>query len=371
MPSKSIIIAILVVVVLGAALFFLPANKGATPPAQAPVASAQGKVVLGISDAATALTGVTSIMMTVNKVEVQNATQEWVTVSSGTKQYDLLVLKQSGAIALLADINLPIGTYNQIRLTISKVEVTANGKIQEAKLPSNTLKIVGRLVVEEGETATAVLDFKADKSLHATGNGKFILAPVVNLQTKSNASVEITSNNVLKIGGGKTEDDVNVGMDERGEIKNNFELDIDAKIEIDSNNIIQIVGQGKVDAKNEGEVKLNLSSQNNSGIAGTATLDSEDGKVKVTLKLNEVSTGIVGRLGISVGATHPAHIHLGSCASIGAVKYPLNSTVDGKSETTINVSLASLKAQMPLAINAHKSPDEPGVYVACADLKLK
>lgn len=351
--------------VLGAVLFYSTVNKSTTP-----TTSAQGRVVVGISDAATAITGVTSIMMTVDKVEVQNSTEAWVTVSSVAKQYDLLALKQSGAVALLADINLPVGTYNQIRLTINKIEVTASGKTQEAKLPSGTLKIVGRIVIEEGKTASVVLDFKADKSLHITGNGKYILAPVVNLQTKSDASVEEKSDATLKISGGKEEDEVNVGMDEKGEVKEDFELDDNAKIEIDSDDVIRVTGQKEGEDENNGEVKLNLSSQNNSGIASTAKLENEDGKLKVNLNLTSVSTGVTGLLGISLGATHPAHIHQGSCASLGAVKYPLTSTVNGKSETTINVSLASLKSQLPLAINVHKSPEEIGVYVTCVDIKL-
>ena len=339
-------------------------------------AAGQGKVVVGITDAATSLQGVTSIMMTVDMVEVQSAMQGWVTVSSSSKQYDLIQLKKSGAVALLADANLSAGTYNQIRLTISKVLVTASGTTQEAKLPSGTLKIVGRIVVEEGKTATAVLDFKADKSLHVTGNGKFILAPVINLKTKSDASVERESDDTLKIGGGKDEDNVNAGMDEHGDTKDNFELDSNAKIEIDSQDVIRIVGQNegggenKGDGQSDGGMKFNLSSQNNSGIAGTASLENSDGKVKVKLELAGVPTGVTGLLGLSLGAIHPAHIHQGSCAALGAVKYPLASTVNGKSETMINMSLAALKAQLPLAINVHKSSEEIGVYVACADIKL-
>ncbi|MDP2669050.1 MAG: DUF4382 domain-containing protein [bacterium] len=362
MPSKSVVIAIFVIVVLGVALFFLPVNKN--------TASGQGRVVFGISDVAADIAGVSSIMMTVDKVEVQSDAQGWIAVSNASKQYDLLVLKQSGAVALLADINLPVGTYNQIRLTISKVLVTASGTVQEAKLPSGTLKIVGRIVVEEGKTASVVLDFKADKSLHITGNGKFVMAPVVNLQTKSGVDVEKDSDDKLKIEGGKDEDDVDVGMDENGDTREDFELDESTEIELDIDNVIRVRNQSKGDNQNEGEIKLTLSSQNNSGIAGTATIDNEDGKVKVTLKLAEVPTGVVGLLGISLGTAHPAHIHLGSCASLGAVKYPLTSTTGGKSETTLNVSLASLKSQLPLAVNVHKSPAEAGIYVACADLKL-
>jgi len=375
MSKKSIIMGVLVIVALGI-LFYFGANKSMT---LAPAAG-QGKVVIGITDAATAIQGVSSIMLTVDKVEVQSAAQEWITVSSGSKQYDLLELKQTGAVALLADVNLATGTYDQIRLTISKVMVTVSGTTHEAKLPSGTLKIVGRIVVEEGKTATAVLDFKADKSLHITGNGKFIMAPVVNLKTKRDASVEEHSDKTLKIDGGKDEDDVNVGMDERGEIRKDFELDGNAKIEIDAEDVIHVTGQKSEGDQNKGDnqntgmgqsdegVKLNLLPQNNSGIAGTATLENADGKTKVMLKLTRVSTGVTGLLGVLLGATHPAHIHYGSCANLGAIKYPLASTVDGKSQTTINVSLADIKAGLPLAINVHKSLEEIGTYVACADI---
>ncbi|MDO8504493.1 MAG: DUF4382 domain-containing protein [Candidatus Liptonbacteria bacterium] len=374
MSKKPIVMGALAVVILGAALVYFAGNRTTTNTMLSP-ASGQGKLVIGITDAAAEIQNVSSIMMTVEKVEVQSAAQGWITVASSSKQYDLLQLKQTGAVALLADVNLSAGTYDQLRLTISKVLVTASGTVQEAKLPSGTLKIVGRLVILDGKTATAVLDFKADKSLHVTGNGKFILTPVVNLKTKSDASVEKKSDDTLKIDGGKDEDNVNVGMDERGDTKEDFELDENAKFELEVDNVIHIRNRGegkdqKTETESEEGVKFNLSSQNNSGIAGAATLENTDGKVKVTFKLDSVPTGVLGLLGVSIGSPHPAHIHLGSCATLGAVKYPLNSTVDGKSETTINASLADLKAQLPLAVNVHKSPEESGVYVACADIKL-
>jgi hypothetical protein len=226
MSKKSMMIAAIVIVVLGIVLlyFSFSANKSTT-------LASQGKAVIGISDASAAIQGVISIVMTVDKVEVQSGTNGWITVSNGAKEYDLLQLKRSGAVELLADVTLPVGTYDQIRLTISKVLVTASGTVQEAKLPSGTIQITGRLVVEEGKTATAVLDFNADKSLVATNNGTFVLLPVINLQTKSDAIVEEQSDNTLKISSGTVEDDVNVGMDEHGDIKDNFELGDNAVVE--------------------------------------------------------------------------------------------------------------------------------------------
>jgi hypothetical protein len=201
--------------------------------APTPSAMAKGRVVFVVKDASTDLSGVTSVMLTVDKVEAHSTSTGWVTVSSGTKQYDLLQLKKTGAAQLLADIQLSAGTYDQVRLDISKVMVTANGKTQEAKLPSHTLKLVGSLTVTGGQTSLMSFDFILDKSLHLTGNGMYILAPVVHLQSEDNADVEVDADESVKVNAGDIETDEQDGMDESGDMKANFELpehlDIDAK----------------------------------------------------------------------------------------------------------------------------------------------
>jgi len=101
-----------------------------------------------------------------------------------------------------------------------------------------------------------------------------------------------------------------------------------------------------------------LSAQNSSGMNGTATLTDMDGSTLVELALS----------GAPAGIEQPAHIHTGSCAEIGGVVYPLTSPVNGVSETTLNVSLDAILAQLPLALNVHKSAAEANVYVACGDL---
>ncbi len=107
-------------------------------------------------------------------------------------------------------------------------------------------------------------------------------------------------------------------------------------------------------------VVINLNSQNKSYESGTATLQEVDGKVVVTLALTGGAAAVV----------QPAHIHVGSCPNPGAVKYPLTSVVDGKSTTTLNVTLDQLKSMEPLAINVHKSASQINSYVSCGDLKL-
>ena len=102
-----------------------------------------------------------------------------------------------------------------------------------------------------------------------------------------------------------------------------------------------------------------LSSQNNSSQTGVVTVrDDASGKAHVVVNLvNEPA-----------GASQPMHFHAGSCAVIGAVKYTLANAVNGKSETTLSVSTSELMAQLPLAVNVHKSAAEMGVYVACGDV---
>ena len=111
--------------------------------------------------------------------------------------------------------------------------------------------------------------------------------------------------------------------------------------------------------KQEAMKTVALDGQNNSGLSGTAILKETDGKMMVTVQL----TGKQGTTPM------PAHIHVGSCPKPGAVKWPLTDVADGKSETTLDVDMATIEAAGPLAVNVHKSAKEMANYVACGDVK--
>ncbi len=76
------------------------------------------------------------------------------------------------------------------------------------------------------------------------------------------------------------------------------------------------------------EIKVVLKPVNNSDEAGSAILKEENGQVKVTVSLTGYTADVV----------QPAHIHLGDCPGVGAVKYPLTSVVNGASETLLSVT---------------------------------
>lgn len=105
-----------------------------------------------------------------------------------------------------------------------------------------------------------------------------------------------------------------------------------------------------------------LQTQGSFGQSGSATI-SENSDKKAVVKLT--------LMGGTFTKPQPAHIHVGSCPTPGAVKYPLTNVVSGMSETVLPVSLSELMATTDkLAINVHKSAEESSVYTACGDVMI-
>jgi len=116
-------------------------------------------------------------------------------------------------------------------------------------------------------------------------------------------------------------------------------------------------GDGMMMEEEKESVALLLSAQNDSGESGTATISKDNEGIQVVVSLNGAPS-----------SAQPAHIHIGSCADLGGVKYPLSNVLSGSSETKVDLSLDQLLSELPLAVNVHKSPEEIAVYVACGDI---
>ena len=105
-------------------------------------------------------------------------------------------------------------------------------------------------------------------------------------------------------------------------------------------------------------VTVQLASQNNSGVTGTAVLTPMGAQTRVVLTIQ----------GGPPDGNHPAHIHPGTCANLDPRPlFPLPNVQNGRSEGTVNASIDQLRAARH-AINVQKSPQEASVYVACGDL---
>jgi len=108
------------------------------------------------------------------------------------------------------------------------------------------------------------------------------------------------------------------------------------------------------------EQSIMLDEQNESGQTGTAVIsEGPEGNAVVTLTMT----------GGSFVEPQPAHVHLGSCPTPGAVQYPLNDVVAGSSVTTLDASYEDLtQATEKMAVNVHKSAKESKVYTACGNI---
>jgi hypothetical protein len=203
--------------------------------------SGSGRVVFAITDAAADMGAVSSVEMTIDSVQARNKAGAWVSVSSAQQTYDLLELKANGETALLADATLPEGEYEEIRLQVSDVVVTDAQGEHDAKLPSGELKLKGEFTASGDATAAATLDFVADESLHVTGNGKYVMAPVVRVETRDDANVAVDDDTVV-VSGGTVRTQATLGMDINGNVGVGASIPANAALDIDAGGVL--VGLG-------------------------------------------------------------------------------------------------------------------------------
>jgi hypothetical protein len=127
-------------------------------------------------------TGVTKIMVTANNIQVHNAAaaeDTWVTLIDKAITFDLVAIQ--GVEMLLGTKDIAEGKYTQIRLDVSKVVVTIQGKDYDAKLPGEKLKVVQPWEIKAGQKTILTLDFDADKFVVVTGQNDVQVKPVIKL----------------------------------------------------------------------------------------------------------------------------------------------------------------------------------------------
>jgi hypothetical protein len=180
--------------------------------------AAKGRVVMTVTDAAASMGTVTSVKMTVDQVALHSDANGWVDVATPQRTYDLVALKASGNQVLLADLSLPPARYDQMRLDVSSVTVTDTNGTYDAKMPSSTLRLNGEIVVLADKTATVSFDFIADQSLYTTTDDKYVFAPVIQLESRTDANADVTASDNVRLSGGTVQTSSRVGMDTAGNL---------------------------------------------------------------------------------------------------------------------------------------------------------
>ncbi|MCH8558388.1 MAG: DUF4382 domain-containing protein [Balneolia bacterium] len=124
----------------------------------------------------------------IERVEVNNTTdgQGWQIISEPMRSYNLLELT-NGVFEVIADTELEVGTYPQIRLIVSRDQnnVKINGETHGLFIPSGAqtgIKLNVDAEIRDGIVYTLLLDFDALRSVVRTGQAsseRFLLKPVI------------------------------------------------------------------------------------------------------------------------------------------------------------------------------------------------
>lgn len=128
--------------------------------------------------------------------EGENGEEEngWYSIMDDSITVNLLDY-QNGAVLELGETELEAGRYNQIRLMLGDDNtVVIDGETYALTTPSaqqSGYKLNVNAEIQEGQVYELVIDFDASQSIVVTGNGKYILKPVlrtVNLQEEGSIS---------------------------------------------------------------------------------------------------------------------------------------------------------------------------------------
>jgi uncharacterized protein DUF4382/carboxypeptidase family protein len=167
-----------------------------------------GQFTVLMSDAPPNLGNVTEVNVTISKVEVHPSTSgtsaspqqpgtgtgtadqpeagAWKTVFQGTKTFNLLTLanvKDVTTLPHLVDGGLTAGHYDQLRLIVDSATIKVDGQTSPLTIPSggNTGLKTQPFDVASQQDTVLVLDFDVSQSVIKTGNGQYMLHPVIRL----------------------------------------------------------------------------------------------------------------------------------------------------------------------------------------------
>jgi hypothetical protein len=109
--------------------------------------------------------------------------------------------KLTSAQDVLGVGTLPAGHYTQIRLTVTEASLSFDnaaagaacadtialpaGNTAAVTIPSGVVKLNREFTVPSGGSTTILVDFDGDKSVNETGNGRFMMSPVISVVSVS------------------------------------------------------------------------------------------------------------------------------------------------------------------------------------------
>jgi len=244
-----IILTIIVLAAIGMYFFFLKnisKDNNNTTDTNSGI-NIEKSIIFGVAGSSSSIANVSSVLVTINNLQIHTDEKDWITISEETKQFDLLSLSQKRITSMIASkLDVENGLYNQVKMNLSKVVIVENGVEKEAIIPSKDLKVFANIVVSKDMQSTVLFDFSVDQSLYIMGADQFIFTPSVKVETRSNSHDTVNLNNEITKSGGQVDTMTSVGMYINGEIKTGFVFDGNTKFDM-VGNVIKITVEGEND----------------------------------------------------------------------------------------------------------------------------
>lgn len=122
------------------------------------------------------------VFIDIQEVRIHSNNGGWASLPINAGVYDLLEFN-NGMDTLLCNVELPVGRISQIRLVLGNSNsVVVDGTTHSLTTPSaqtSGLKLNLHQELEANESYSIWLDFDAGSSVVLTGNGEYILKPVI------------------------------------------------------------------------------------------------------------------------------------------------------------------------------------------------
>ena len=294
---------------------------------------ATGTVVFAVTDAAANMGEVSAMVMTVNQIRVRAEGGAWTTVSSEEQTFDLLQLRATNTVQLMTQVQLQERNYDMVELNVSQVRVTNGSGTHTAMMINNRLQMECMLEVQTQTMSTVNFDFIADESLHETVEGQYVFAPVIALQTRTQAQVQVGNNNEVDISGGTVKTNAQICMNISGQMGVGLQIQTNAQLQISAGKVIQVGGQGENGGGNGqgngqtgGQITASGTLTAVDAFAGTITIEISQGQ---DLELN-----VTSETEINIGSLVSTIIAL--VAEIGSeVEVTYSASTDVASEITV------------------------------------
>lgn len=136
-----------------------------------------------------------AVNIDVQEIQLHNETDGWVSVPLDNPGVYNLLEFSNGLDILLGTVEMPDGILSQVRLVLgSENSIVVDGETYPLTIPSGStsgLKFNVHQVLQGGYTYRFWIDFDAARSIHKTGNGVYMLKPVVRMYSEpSSGSIE-------------------------------------------------------------------------------------------------------------------------------------------------------------------------------------